>query len=109
MGDSGSEIDIERTEMKTPDKFDEYDLLKYVRFMDGEVKFCSVGISHLSLCDESNRSAVVSAGTIAVKLKTWRIYDHGSMTLKVSISHDDREVIGKVLEPYGYRYEDPRE
>jgi hypothetical protein len=95
--------------MKTPDKFDEYDLLKYVRFTDGTVNFCNVGEQHQSLCDESNRSAVVSAGTIAVKLKTWRIYDYGSMTLKVSSSHDDREVIGRVLEPYGYQYKDPRE
>jgi hypothetical protein len=95
--------------MKTPDKFDHYDLLKYVRFADGTVKFCNVGEEHRSLCDESDKSAVVSAGTIAVKL--WRIedYDYGSMTLKVSSSHDDREVIGKVLEPYGYQYKDPRE
>jgi len=95
--------------MKMPDEFDPYDLLKYVRFIDGTVKFCSVGEQHISLRGNLDESAVVSAGTIAVKLKTWRIYDHGSMTLKVGSSHDDREVIGKLLEPYGYVYRDPRE
>ena len=109
MGTNGGETDIERPKMKTPDQFDEYDLMKYVRFADGTVKFCNVRKEHKSLCDESDRLSVVSAGTIAVRLKTWRIYDRGSGTLKVGSKADDKEVIGKVLEPYGYRHEDPNE
>lgn len=90
----------------TPDKFDEFELYKYVRFADGDVRFCHYSTEHCQLCDESNRSTIVSAGTIAVRLKTWRIFDHGSITLKVSSSPDDEEVIGRVLEPFGYTYED---
>jgi hypothetical protein len=98
---------IGKNEMRvTPDKFDEFEIYKYIRFVNGEVHFCLFSMEHRQLQEEFDNLSPMSAGVIAVKKKSWRIFDRGSITLKIGSLDDDEDVIGKVLEPFGYQYKE---
>ena len=89
----------------TPDNFQKRGMYKYVCFAGGIVHFCNAlnhNISHKHMVDEHPHLKPLSAGTISVNIKEWKIIDGGSMTAKLPYLPTDEDAIDKALKPYGF-------
>lgn len=88
-----------------PDNFEKYGLYKYICFAGGIVNFCNAvnhHISHKHVVDEHPHLKALSAGTISVYMKKWKITDDGSETAKLKRLPTDEVTIDNVLKPYGF-------
>jgi hypothetical protein len=88
----------------TPDNFGKRGFYKYVCFEGGIVYFCNAlnhNVSHLCVVNEHPNLKALSAGSIGIDMKKWKITDGVSMTAKLSSSPTDNDTLDKALKPFG--------
>lgn len=103
-----------------PSQFQEFWGYKYVRFSDGNVRFCDAASycdSHKGIVDEYRHPIMpgdplggqavppFSAGKIRVRGKKWRIVEGGSTTLRLSRRDSDEKYIDRYLSQFGFHFD----